>query len=664
MSLLAPQKGKQEVAANLKVDVMIYGGAAGCLDKDTELLTRKGWVTISTLTGNEAILSYDGNVGSFAYEVPKSYIKEEEEDLYHITGKGLDMVLSEEHHVAYWDTNDQPCTEQLIAIAETLDKQPELFKFKDRQGNVTFADKIEHYPSLDGYKYCVEVRTNYFLARRNGCEFITGNSGKSRLLLNKAGYFAHTDPNFEGVMFRRTTKPLSAAGGLFSEAKKLFRPLGVEVREQSMEMNFHGIGGSKQRQKGGNLKFTHLEHEKDAEGNHQGLQYSFIGFDELTHFSLGQFLYLIGRMRSSAEGDSFCLATTNPDYSSWVFKWVSWYLKDGIFDEDKLGVIRHFLIIDDEPVFADTAEDLAKDYPDNCYIYNAVDDETVYVPPMTFCFIGGTIFDNPALIKANPKYLSALKAQTEINRRRLLDGDWLAMPEGSEVFNRANLHKLTKRPLNCREVRAWDFASEEPSDKNRHPDFTASIKMLKTKEGDIIIVGDYEPESRDPKTEVYGRYRQRSGMRDLSILRQSEYDGSDCTMVLAVDPASAGKFQYEQQSKFFAKKGFKVKPDPMPNNKSKLKKFEPFATAVENGHISIVESSFSNKKTLDAFYKELETFDGERSTSSRKDDWADVCASAYNFIISAKVRGNWTGSTATPQSSHDTKLHNHKKRVS
>ncbi len=28
MSLLAPQKGKQEVAANLKVDVMIYGGSA------------------------------------------------------------------------------------------------------------------------------------------------------------------------------------------------------------------------------------------------------------------------------------------------------------------------------------------------------------------------------------------------------------------------------------------------------------------------------------------------------------------------------------------------------------------------------------------------------------------------------------------------------------
>lgn len=89
----------------------------------------------------------------------------------------------------------------------------------------------------------------------------SAGSGKSRLLLNKAGYYAHTDPNFEGVMFRRTTKPLAAAGGLFTEAKKLFRPLGCDVREQAMEINFHGHGGNKREQEGGNLKFTHLEHK-------------------------------------------------------------------------------------------------------------------------------------------------------------------------------------------------------------------------------------------------------------------------------------------------------------------------------------------------------------------------------------------------------------------
>jgi len=86
-------------------------------------------------------------------------------------------------------------------------------------------------------------------------------SGKSRLLLLKAAEAAYRDPNFEGVMFRRTTGPLRAAGGLFTEAKKLFRPFGVHIREKDLEILFKGTGG-------GNLKFTHLENEGDAEGNH------------------------------------------------------------------------------------------------------------------------------------------------------------------------------------------------------------------------------------------------------------------------------------------------------------------------------------------------------------------------------------------------------------
>ncbi|AUR84669.1 terminase-like family protein [Vibrio phage 1.063.O._10N.261.45.C7] len=468
-------------------------------------------------------------------------------------------------------------------------------------------------------------------------------SGKSRLLLNKAGYYAHTDPNFEGVMFRRTTKPLSAAGGLFSEAKKLFSPLGTHIRDRDMEIYFKGVKGKG----GGNLKFTHLEHEKDAEGNHQGLQYSFVGFDELTHFTQSQFLYLLGRMRSAAEGDSFCLATTNPDYNSWVYHWVSYYLKDGIFDEDKLGQIRYFVIVDDSPVFADTEEELARDYPELCYTYNPIDDVEVYVPPMSFCFIGGTIFDNPALIKANPKYLSALKAQTEINRRRLLEGDWLAIAEGSNYFQRNWLHKLDSKPVNCTEVRAWDTASEEPSDKNRHPDFTASVKFLKTRSGDIIICGDYEPMSEDEKTKIFGRYRQRPGQRDQSMIRQAQHDGTDCTQIIVPDPGSSGKFQFQEQAKMFMSEGFKVKADPMPVNKSKLVKFSPFSSACQQGLISIVESSFPNKETLEAFYKELENFDGERSTASRKDDFADVCASAFNAIISKRVRAPMKTSTNT-----------------
>lgn len=363
-------------------------------------------------------------------------------------------------------------------------------------------------------------------------------------------------------------------------------------------------------------------------------------------------------MRSSAECDSFCLATTNPDYNSWVYNWVSWYLKDGIFDEDKLGAVRYFLIVDDAPVFASTEKELADAYPDLCYVHNDVEDKTEYVPPMTFMFIGGTIFDNPALIKANPKYLSALKAQTEINRRRLLDGDWHAVPEGSQMIERRFFNKLDRLPEGrYTEARAWDFASEEPSDKNRYPDFTTSVKMRKYKDGTIVIMGDYEEQSYNEKTRRYGLYQLRSGKRDESILRQAQSDGKKCTMVLAVDPASAGKFQYQEQSKKFMSEGFLVKPDPMPNNKSKVLKFEPFATAAQNGLIYIYEKSFPNKETLEGFYKDLEKFDGSRSTSTYKDDVPDATASCYNFIVVGKVRSKMAGGGGSAAS---TKLANYR----
>ena len=53
----------------------------------------------------------------------------------------------------------------------------------------------------------------------------------------------------------------------------------------------------------------------------------------------------------------------------------------------------------------------------------------------------------------------------------------------------------------------------------------------------------------------------------------------------------------------------------MPSNKAKLKRFEPFAVAAQNGLVKIVESDFPNQETLNAFYKELEAFDGEEPGS-------------------------------------------------
>jgi phage terminase large subunit-like protein len=461
-------------------------------------------------------------------------------------------------------------------------------------------------------------------------------SGKSRLLLMKPLQFKD-DLDFQAIFFRKTTKALEKPGSLWPEGKKLYSPFKPSIRERDHKFTFNS---------GSAILMDYLEYDKDAEDNHQGAQYSMVGFDELTHFTQHQFTYLIGRLRSDSDTDSFCMATCNPDPDSWVLNWVEWYLdEEGYPDPEKTGKIRYYVVLEDKPLFADTKEELIEAYPELCYQENPVTGESVLVEPMSFAFVGGTIFDNPELIKKNPKYLANLKSQSKVNRARLLDGNWYARPEGSLNFQRDWLHKAEDSPKDCIEARAWDKAGTVPSDMNRYPDYTSCIKVLKDRSGRYFIRGDFCEENKDvEKTgDVYGHFRKRPGDRDRVIQEQARYDGDDCTVVLPQDPGSAGATEYQEAAKNMLEFGslndlsLKVRKDPMPTPKSKLKRYEPFASAAQNGLVSIVESSFPNKATLEAFYAENEAFSGERSTATRKDDWPDCLASGFNFLAKERI---------------------------
>ena len=414
----------------------------------------------------------------------------------------------------------------------------------------------------------------------------------------------------------------------FVEAKKLYAQLKPHVREQAMEMEFRETGG-------GTLKFDHLELESTAETNHQGTQYSFVGFDELTQFTFTQFLYLIGRMRSESEVSSFSLCTCNPDSDSWVVKFVLPYLnEEGDPSDEMCGKVMYFVIDNDEPIMAHSAQELKDKYPHLTTQENINTGEIIQVEPKSIVFIGGTIFDNPALIRLNPNYLASLKAQTAINRARLLDGNWFVREQAASYFQREWLNKIDYKdvPKNLKYVRAWDKAASIPSEKYKYPDYTTSTKMAKDTDGNIYIFGDYDYDAIDEKSKIYGRFRRLPGQRDNLILQQSKIDGDDVTVILPKDPSGAGIIEYTESAKKLIVEGFVVKPDPTPSNKGKLQRYMPFSSACQNGFVYIVEDSFPNKETLEHWYKENESFNGERSTATVKDDIPDSAASAFNAL--------------------------------
>lgn len=443
---------------------------------------------------------------------------------------------------------------------------------------------------------------------------LSGAAGSSKsysLLMRMLRYM--NDPNFDAIYFRRTSPQIKGQGGLWDSAKELYMKFGAYCVDSRTEATFKGENGE-------NLavaKFMHMQLEKNKL-DHQGLQYSAVFFDELTHFSETQFTYLLSRLRSESETASFVMASMNPDADSWALKWVlPWLDEEGYISKEQNGKVKYFVTIDGAPLFADTKEEIKAKFPHACEVWNPEAEEMVQIEPKSCVVIGSTIFDNPILIKKNPNYLAELNSLPSVEKSRLLYGNWFARADGSGHFKREWLPKLSRPPIGMA-ARAWDKASEEPSEKEWRPDFTASVKMIKSKDGTYCIVGDYHPDNCD---DMYkGRFRKRAGARDVIIEKQAIMDGHDCVQVLPVDPAAAGKAEFQQAAIKLTDVGVIVKPDPMPNNKSKLTKFMPFSSACENGLVSICEATFPDQATLDQFYKELEGFSGERSTRDIKDD--------------------------------------------
>lgn len=215
--------------------------------------------------------------------------------------------------------------------------------------------------------------------------------------------------------------------------------------------------------------------------------------------------------------------------------------------------------------------------------------------------------------------------------------NWFVQPEGSNYFERKWVTEIKKVPTRrVKWCRAWDKASTEPSDVTPQPDYTACMKMGKDAEGNYYLVGDYHPTCYDEKLGVGGKFRKRPGERDNIILNQALYDGKEVIVIMPQDPGSAGVTEYRESAKKFVAEGIICRKDPMPPQNSKLTRFTPFSAAAENGFIFVVTTTF-HPKTLEAIYKELESFSGEKSTKTRKDDWPDCIASGFNYLAKERV---------------------------
>ena len=218
--------------------------------------------------------------------------------------------------------------------------------------------------------------------------------------INNGGYNA--------VLLRRDKEQIRQSGGLWDESQNWYPSLGAKGREQQLDWKFPS---------GASVTFDAILHEQDKL-KFQGAQICYIGWDELTHFTETQFWYLQSRNRSMCGVRPYMRATLNPDPDSWVYRnligpWVNPnYLQDNEEFTAAPGEVLWFRRKDDGKLWYSREP----------------------IPGgQTLAYIPALHDANPTLLEKDPGYLDRLANLPEIDRKRLLEGDWSAVGAGGLI---------------------------------------------------------------------------------------------------------------------------------------------------------------------------------------------------------------------------------------
>jgi predicted phage terminase large subunit-like protein len=409
-------------------------------------------------------------------------------------------------------------------------------------------------------------------------------------------------PKAGAILFRRTSPQLEGPGSLWELMREWYPALSARLTQNPFKAVFPS---------GASVRLGHLQHESDKE-DHQGKGYSLIGFDELPHFTEGQFWYLYSRCRSTSGVKSYIRATMNPDPDSWVKKLILWWLDDrGEFARpERSGVIRYFYRIGDTLEWGDSAAEMVERYPE------MKDEEGKQIPPTSFTFILGRLADNKILLKIDPGYRARLMSLPRVERERLLGsgqgGNWRIRPAAGLYFRRGWFRVIQAAPTDLVQVvRAWDKAASQVTDANPNPAWTRGVKMGVTRGGRYVVL---HLES------LRGSWNQ-----VLTTMRNTAtQDTKGVKICIWQDPAQAGKVDVGLTKGVLS--GFRVESEIA--REDKLVYAGPFSTQVEAGNVDVLEGPWN-----DEFFQELEMFpDGKLK------DIADACSRGFLALEKAGVR--------------------------
>ena len=413
--------------------------------------------------------------------------------------------------------------------------------------------------------------------------------GKTYALLLEASRNTK-NPKFGAVIFRRQSIQITQEGGLWDSSFEVYGEISGALPKTSPRKHWRFRSGAR-------VSFAHIDGDKDLM-KWMGSQIALIGYDELTHFTENQFFYMLSRNRSTCGVKPYVRATCNPDADSWVAKLISWWIDQdtGYPIPEKSGKIRYMARVNNNLVWSDSKEDL---------VAQGIDELEI----KSFTFIASTLRDNKILMMTNPQYYANLKALPEVERERLLNGNWKIKASAGSFFKRIQVGNILKElPSDIISIcRGWDLAATD-EDEDKNAAYTSGVLMAKRACGRYLVVN------------VVNQQLQAGDVRKL-VTSTAQTDNAKYGYVrqrLPQDPGQAGKEQAQSYIQMLAGYDVVTKPE----SGSKEARAEPMAAQWQIGLFDVMEGEWN-----EAYFDQLESF-----PASKFKDMVDAGSSAFNEI--------------------------------
>jgi predicted phage terminase large subunit-like protein len=248
----------------------------------------------------------------------------------------------------------------------------------------------------------------------------------------------------------------------------------------------------------------------------------------------------------------------------------------------------------------------------------------------SFTFIPATIFDNRELIKVNPTYLANLYSLHQVERERLLRGNWKIKYEAGTVFDRTWFEILDKIPDDWKligKVRFWDLAATAKENAENYHCYTSGTlvykyQRIKNTLSDSTEIKEFAYVIADNICE-----QKKVGEVELMLKNTAELDGKTVAVRWEQEGGSSGKFVENTITNVIRENHPNHDVKAIVPQGDKLTRALPVATAASRGQIFILRDGTWNTRFLNA----CQGFDGSKKTPPTNDIVDSLSGAFYSL---------------------------------